>query len=613
MRSSERRSPASTTRASASARSSAAASPAGGGLEEALEFQTRCDFTPALFGSSGLSVAYTVPLRRAGEGRPVGVISTRLRFERILDRVQARSFREQGNGIWFVADDGSYFDEAINGGDVAPPIEGRSLTELLARLDEGGAEAISIEREDDVLHAFTVEGLSTIEGGGIHVVVRVTRAWLGAELERGERLAKWVLAGAAVAVVSAVYLAVWLAFARRARRRNELQRVVAEAQSAAKSEFLANTSHEIRTPMTAILGYADLLSAPGRGAAVTPAEAANAIKRNGEYLLSLLNDILDLAKIEAGALTVELGEVDAVEACREVEELLLARAREKQIELALEPVWPLPEWVRTDAMRLRQVLVNLVGNAIKFTERGEVRTRVSYVPGSEGQRARLRIAISDTGIGIEESELARLFAPFEQASSSTARRFGGTGLGLAISRRLAERLGGALTAHSTPGEGSTFELELELPADGVGPLRTTEQHRAQAADPPRAATAAPLAGLHVLLVDDGDDNRRIVSVLLERAGAEVTALGSGRDAIETIERDPNAFDLILMDVQMPLLDGVDTTAALRERGCETPVVALTADALSGSRERYMALGFDAYAAKPIDGKELVDVALGVRR
>jgi PAS domain S-box-containing protein len=370
-------------------------------------------------------------------------------------------------------------------------------------------------------------------------------------------------------------------------------RDLAENASRSKSEFLANMSHEIRTPMTAILGYADLLLE----ASQTEAERLNCvqtIRRNGEHLLTIINDILDISKIEAGRMSVEDIPVDPRQIAEDVFSLLHVRAVQKNIEFKHHVDPDVPARLRSDPLRLRQILLNLVSNAIKFTERGSVNLRLSFDPAANTVRA----SIVDTGIGLTPDQLARLFNPFTQADSSMTRRFGGTGLGLSISKRLAELLGGSLQVESTPNRGSTFTLTL--PARAVA-----HQPDAPTAAPDLALGPRPLAGRRILLAEDGIDNQRLISLLLQKAGAEVVVVGTGRIAVDTVEEEPSRFDLVLMDMQMPELDGYSATAHLRRAGCDLPIIALTAHAMAEDRDRCIAAGCDEYATKPIDRAALI--------
>lgn len=388
----------------------------------------------------------------------------------------------------------------------------------------------------------------------------------------------------------------------------ELERLRAQADLAnrSKSEFLANMSHEIRTPMTAILGYAELLMDPRTG----PAEQAShigTIRRNGEHLLTIINDILDLSKIEAGRLTVERVETPLWELVEEVHSLMNVRAVERKIELFCEVESRIPTTIRTDPVRLRQVLTNLVGNAIKFTEKGEVRVKVG-LDSVDVPRPRIRIEVADTGIGMTPEQVGRLFEPFAQADTSTTRRFGGTGLGLVISQRLAKALGGDIQVHSEPGKGSRFVVLIDPgPIDRARMIAEKPQAGVMRQEARPAETDATLRG-RVLLAEDGPDNQRLIALVLRKAGLAVEIAGNGRIAFEKAmkaasERLP--FDLILMDMQMPEMDGYSATSLLRGSGYSGPIIALTANAMASDRERCLAAGCDDYATKPIDRRILI--------
>jgi two-component system CheB/CheR fusion protein len=407
---------------------------------------------------------------------------------------------------------------------------------------------------------------------------------------------------------------------RRASIALEEARVRAESATRAKSEFLANTSHEIRTPLTSIIGFAEVLEEDLGAFHAEPEVRARAqtIRRQGEHLLGVINDILDISKIEAGKLQIEPASVSPSAVVAEVLSLMQVRCRAGQLELDAVYETTVPETIVTDPTRLRQVLVNLVGNAIKFTPRGRVRIAVRLDEPGPGPRL-LRFAVSDTGIGMTPEQVSRLFRPFEQADASMARRYGGTGLGLPISKRLAEMLGGRVEVRSEPGVGSVFTASIDPgPLDGVRLVAGGQQTA------PRQADAAPtpridLTGVRVLLAEDGPDNQRLIRHVLERAGASVRIVDNGRQAVDAmiaVADDPRSdsppragplpliepppFDVILMDMQMPEVDGYAATAILRRLGCDTPVIALTAHAMAHDRQRCLECGCDDYQSKPID-------------
>ena len=378
------------------------------------------------------------------------------------------------------------------------------------------------------------------------------------------------------------------------------------AATRAKSEFLANMSHEIRTPIMAIMGFAEAILTDGDISRAPPQriEAIDAILRNSRFLLELVDDILDLSKIEAGRLDVEDIACSPVTVLNDVIRLVQSKADAKGVSLTAEYKSPIPEAIRTDPTRLRQILLNLVGNAVKFTESGGL-VRAQVELARDGQGSCLRFNIIDTGIGIAPQQMSRLFQPFTQADSSTTRRFGGTGLGLAISRRLSEILGGGITAESELGKGSTFRLTIAVGSlDGV---KLLDDPREPAPTEPLVEKVSRLAEVRlsgcILVADDAPDNRRLISLFLTKAGAEVVTAENGKQAYEAALdrwRAGNPFDLIVMDMQMPVLDGYHATKMLRAAGYPGSVVALTANAMSGERAKCLAVGCNDYATKPIE-------------
>ena len=380
-------------------------------------------------------------------------------------------------------------------------------------------------------------------------------------------------------------------------------RAAAEQASAAKSEFLANMSHEIRTPMTAVLGYADVLYEEGNLQQAPPQrlEAIVTIKRNVTHLLGIINDILDLSKIEAHKLAVERIACAPGELLQDVRSLVAVPAEAKGLALEIEYATPIPATFHSDPTRIRQILVNLAGNAIKFTEIGRVRIRASFVPEPA---PRIRFSVQDTGIGMSQEQLSRLFRPFTQADSSTTRIYGGTGLGLTICKRLAELLGGTIEVSSQPGVGSEFALLLPTGSlEGVAMLERMPSVESKSREP----AALPRLSAHVLLAEDGPDNQRLISYFLRAAGAQVTLAENGRIAVELAFgawQDGAPFDVILMDMQMPELDGYAATRELRRRGYQGPIIALTAHAMSTDRDLCRTAGCDEFETKPINRESL---------
>jgi len=392
-------------------------------------------------------------------------------------------------------------------------------------------------------------------------------------------------------------------------RTRELEEARDEARRAerAKDEFLANMSHELRTPLTAILGYAEELEIRRDELSASCAESVRVISDNGKHLMHLINDILDLSKILAGRMEIESEDWSPFEIIEDVQSLLEVKARQKRVELEVVVEGMLPEQMKGDAARVKQILINLVGNALKFTEEGRVTLSARFE--RDGPSGRLLFDVADTGIGMSEEQAARLFERFRQADMSTTRRFGGTGLGLDISRRLAELMGGRLSlVHSEVGKGSTFRLEL--PMEDLEDLRLIRQApKRSERDTGLAHTDGGLA-CRVLVAEDNPVNQRIVLRILERFGADVDVVGDGSQAVDAAleaERDGAPFSVVLMDMHMPVMDGVAAIKELRARGYERPIVVLTAAILPHEQERCREAGCDAFAAKPVDRHALFEI------
>ncbi len=379
----------------------------------------------------------------------------------------------------------------------------------------------------------------------------------------------------------------------------ETARAGAVAAMQAKSEFLANMSHEIRTPMIAILGHADLLSDSGLPEPERQ-EHLVTIREQGSHLLTMISDILDIAAIETGRLVVEKSACAVPVVLEEIRGRFLETAQSKGVTVSIACDASLPPQVRCDVARLRQLLGHLVGNAVKFTDKGSVKLSASFEKAYGSEGGRLKIVVEDTGIGITQDQRSRLFEAFAQADGSLTRKHGGVGLGLALSRRLVQHLGGDLDVESQPGQGSRFTLTLEVEG-------------ASAPDPaPVATPAAQSAPLHgrMLLVEDVLSTQRLYALYLRRAGAEVDVCENGQAAVDKVTAsmaDRRPYDLVLMDMQMPVLDGYSATRILRDRGFEGPILAVTAHALAGDRERCIEAGCNDYCAKPANREELIAV------
>ena len=354
--------------------------------------------------------------------------------------------------------------------------------------------------------------------------------------------------------------------------------------------------------MTSILGYTDLMLDPASNQSSRNNYLA-VIRRNGEHLLGLINDILDLSKIEAGKFTVDLQRCCLVSLLADVASIVRPRAEQRGLSLTIEYKTELPETILTDAARLRQALVNLAGNAVKFTEEGGVRIIVWLLPIWQGHPA-VRVQVIDTGIGIREEEMAKLFEPFMQGDESVYQRFGGTGLGLAISRHIVNMLGGELAVTSVWGQGSTFSLTVPIgDIVGVSMLQNPTEIERDIAVQLGSTPARELEGLHILLAEDGYDNRELIKTVLRSAGAEVETAVNGQEAVERVAASP--FDTVLMDMNMPVMDGYEATRKLRDNGYKQPILALTANAMVTDTKRCLDAGCDRHLTKPIDRRRLV--------
>jgi PAS domain S-box-containing protein len=382
----------------------------------------------------------------------------------------------------------------------------------------------------------------------------------------------------------------------------------AQAANRAKSEFLANMSHEIRTPMTAILGFSDLLMTPDLPYS-EQREFLEGIQRNGKALLELIGDILDLSKIEAEKLTLEKVDCPLRPIVDDVLSAAAVWVERKGLRLNVDCEFSLPETIHTDPLRLRQILMNLLGNAVKFTSQGDVSFTIRCLREATGP-ARMQFTVSDTGIGIPADKIGDLFQPFTQVDGSANRRCGGTGLGLAISQRLATELGGDIQVASEWGKGSTFTLTVD-PGSLVGIPMGQQLKPVATADPGRLPRAPrlPLRG-RLLLAEDDPGIQQIIGLLLQKMNLEVTIAENGHTACDMAEKskaEGRPYDLILMDIQMPKRNGYEATQWLRQHGWQGPIVALTAYAMVGDREKCLAAGCDDYIAKPVILTGLWDV------
>ncbi len=371
----------------------------------------------------------------------------------------------------------------------------------------------------------------------------------------------------------------------------------AEAANHAKTAFLSNMSHEIRTPMTAILGFTEVLKRGLDPSEVDKQRHLATISNSGTHLLELINDVLDLSKVESGAMEVEEIPCKAAFISNEVVHVLKVKAKEKGIDLKIEVENALPSHIISDPSRLRQIVTNLVGNAIKFTEEGGVTVALEYKADSTDSR--MLIKVSDTGIGMSEEHLATIFEAFIQADASITRRFGGTGLGLSISRKLALAMHGDIIVTSEEGKGSTFMLTLPVGDISEYPMLSIDQVFESFTEVEvQTARDWTFPACRALVVDDGPENRELLSVVLGELGIDISTAENGKEGLD--KSLSGEYDVIVMDIQMPVMDGYEAVAAMRANGIELPIVALTANAMKGYEKKVLAAGFSHYMTKPID-------------
>jgi signal transduction histidine kinase/ActR/RegA family two-component response regulator len=369
----------------------------------------------------------------------------------------------------------------------------------------------------------------------------------------------------------------------------------ATAATEAKSGFLATMSHEIRTPMNGIVGVLNLLQSTLLNEEQT--RLVELALRSSQDLVQITSDILDYSKLEAQKAEIELSDFDLGAVVQDAMALLAPTAANKQLDFASEIALDVPRHLKGDAFRIRQILLNLLSNALKFTASGSVKVTIDRVKTADGAVI-LSFKVRDTGIGLDAAACKRLFSRFSQAEMSTSRRFGGTGLGLAICKQLTELMGGQIGVNSEPGKGSTFwvELPFELASE---PIPTA-----------KADTSQPLKSMRLLVAEDNSTNQLIIRAILESLGHQVTIVGNGSEAVDLVQKQ--TFDLILMDVQMPVMDGPTATREIRRLAhpaSQLPIIALTANAMPGDRESYVAAGMNDYVSKPIDPKRLIQVLM----
>ena len=410
-------------------------------------------------------------------------------------------------------------------------------------------------------------------------------------IKRNEKIYWIAILSGTTAILLTIAIAV-IVIRRTAHAESSLDeaRVAAQTATEMKSQFLANMSHEIRTPLTAVIGYADSILYDN----VSEQERTHSMTRilnNGKHLLHIINDILDISKIEAGQLSIEKLSVSHAQLANDIETLIGRSIRDKGLDFKINFEFPIPEKLETDPTRLKQILLNLIGNAKKFTEQGSIELNARYKP----ETRQMCYEVIDTGVGMSEGERSRLFKPFTQADTSTTRKFGGTGLGLYISRQLAQMLGGDLICQSDKGKGSRFITTIAA-GNNIKLVESIDLDLITHSQRDRANV--PMLSGSILLAEDNPDNQRLISMYIRNTGASVVVVNNGKEAVE--KAIANSFDLIMMDMQMPVMGGAEAVSWLRQVGNQTPITMLTANAMKEEKDRCVKLGANEFLTKPID-------------
>ena len=468
-----------------------------------------------------------------------------------------------------------------------------------ARIQNQSAELIKLGKQEQAQqHISQLVPHQSNVNHALHKLMQIHREEITHELEGARNNNKTNLILISILGSSALIIGIGIAFyvtRYNAKNESELikQRSLATNASQAKSEFLANMSHEIRTPLTAIIGFSESLFDRSQ-TDFQREKVTNSILRNGRHLQSLINDILDLSKIEAGQLQVESIPTSIDDLIAEVEQIIGSRARNKELDFKVDYKLPLPETINTDPLRLKQILINLCGNSIKFTETGSIGINVSYNKTNK----QLVFAVIDTGIGMAPEVADTIFEAFTQADTSTTRKYGGTGLGLTISYQLAQALDGNLRVESEPGKGSKFILTLNLQSEPELTFNLERENKSSSTIHEEVEVQIkPLQG-RILLAEDSEDNQELIRMYVDKTGAELVVVNNGKQAVELATQQ--AFDLILMDMQMPEMDGTKAIQLLRGTGYKNPIVSITANAMRSDQEKCFNAGANGFLVKPIN-------------